>query len=207
MKSFITKKALTLVELVISITISTVVMLIVLTFVSDSIETVLSSNKKTEIYEDLFRFKQEFNSFSRWGYFQQDLIVTSATGSQSDIILMQDINNAKWVVFWVVNKETLAIEREADYQLYYDKVLWYRTLSETELAAINLNPTLIYDLNFFPDKLFDWLKIKDFQIDQYNNWIIIDMNLEILLYYNDTQDWILLSDISSEDIISVNLNF
>jgi prepilin-type N-terminal cleavage/methylation domain-containing protein len=64
-KYFISKKALTLVELVISITVSSIVMLIVLTFVADSIETVLSSNKKTEIYEDLFRFKNDFNKYAR----------------------------------------------------------------------------------------------------------------------------------------------
>jgi prepilin-type N-terminal cleavage/methylation domain-containing protein len=64
-KYFIPKKALTLVELVISITVSSIVMLIVLTFVADSIETVIGSNKKTEIYEDLFRFKNDFNKYAR----------------------------------------------------------------------------------------------------------------------------------------------
>jgi Tfp pilus assembly protein FimT len=94
-KSFISKKALTLVELVISITISTIVMLIVLTFVADSIETVISSNKKTEIYEDIFSFKDIFNKYARGGYIDQNLLATTATGSQSDIMLMENIDSSK----------------------------------------------------------------------------------------------------------------
>jgi len=206
-KSFISKQALTLVELVISITVSSVVMLIVLTFVADSIETVIDSNKKTEIYENLFQFKNEFNKYSRWGYIKQDLIATTLSWTTSDIILLQNIEETKWVVFWVVNKETMAIENHNNYSIYYDKVIWYRDLSEYELTNINANPTLIYDLNFFPDKLFDGLKIKSFNIERYNSWSILNMNLDILLYYNDTQKWILLSDISLDDIITVNLNF
>ncbi len=207
MKSFISKKALTLVELVISITISSVVMLIVLTFVADSIETVISSNKKTEVYENVFEFKNIFNRYSRWGYFQQDLIATTATWTTSDIILLQNMTDKKGVVFGVVNKETMSIEDDSQHKIYYDKVIGYRNLSEFELWNINANPTLIYDLNFFPDKLFDGLKIKDFQIEKYNSGTILEMNMDILLYYNDTQKWILLSSINPEDILKINLNF
>lgn len=207
MKSFISKKALTLVELVISITISSVVMLIVLTFVADSIETVISSNKKTEIYEDLFRFKNDFNQFSRWGYFNQDLIVSNVSWSGSDIILMKNIDSSKGVIFWVVSKESMSIEPDLGYKIYADKVLWYRILSENEIIDIETTLTNIYNLKFFPDKVYDGLKVKDFQMDMYNSWAIIDMNMEVLLYYNDSNKWILLKDINPEDLININLNF
>lgn len=207
MKSFISKKALTLVELVISITISSVVMLIVLTFVADSIETVISSNKKTEIYEDLFRFKNDFNQFSRWGYFNQDLIVSNVSWSGSDIILMKNIDSSKGVIFWVVSKESMSIEPDLGYKIYSDKVLWYRILSENEIIDIETTLTNIYNLKFFPDKVYDGLKVKDFQMDMYNSWAIIDMNMEVLLYYNDSNKWILLKDINPEDLININLNF
>lgn len=207
MKYFIPKKALTLVELVISITVSSIVMLIVLTFVADSIETVIWSNKKTEIYEDLFRFKNDFNKYARGWYLRKELIAKSATWTQSSIILLQNIDETKGVVFWVVDKKTMSIEDHTTHTIYSDKVIWYRNLSEFELTNINADPTDIYGLKFFPDKLFEWLKIKDFQMELYNSWAIIDMNLEVLLYYNDSNKWILLSDISPEDIIDINLNF
>ncbi len=207
MKSFISKKALTLVELVISITISTIVMLIVLTFVADSIETVISSNKKTEIYEDIFSFKDIFNKYARGGYIDQNLLATTATGSQSDIMLMENIDSSKWVIFWVVNKETMSIEKQLNYELYYDKVLGYRQLSETELTNINSNPSLVYDLKFFPDKLFDGLKMKDFQMSIYNSGTIINMDLDVLLYYNDSNKDLRLDNINPEDIININLIF
>jgi len=206
-KSFIQKKALTLVELVISITVSSVVMLIVLTFVADSVETVISSNKKTEIYEDLFRFKDIFNKHARWGYIEQNLLASSATWTQSDIMLMENDDWTKWVVFWVINKETMSIEKQSNHELYYDKVLWYRQLSEQELITINATPSEVYNLNFFPDKLFDGLKIKDFQMQMYNSGTIINMDMEILLYYNDSNKWLRLSDINIEDILDINLIF
>lgn len=182
-------------------------MLIVLTFVADSIETVIWSNKKTEIYEDIFRFKNEFNKYARWWYLDQTLIAKTSTGSESSIMLLQDNTWSKGVIFGVVNKETMAIEDHSQHTIYYDKVLGYRDLSQFELTNINADPSYIYNLNFFPDKLFDGLKIKDFQMELYNSWAIIDMNLEVLLYYNDSNKGILLSDINPEDIIDVNLNF
>lgn len=207
MKSFISKKALTLVELVISITVSSVVMLIVLTFVADSIETVISSNKKTEIYEDLFRFKNDFNQYSRWGYFNQELIVSNVSWSGSDIILMKNLDSSKGVIFWVVDKESMLIEPDVGYTIYSDKVIWYRNLSASEITDIEGTLSNIYNLKFFPDKVYDWLKIKDFQMDMYNSGSIIDMNLEVLLYYNDSNKGILLKDINPEDIIDINLIF
>jgi hypothetical protein len=182
-------------------------MLIVLTFVADSIETVIWSNKKTEIYEDIFSFKNKFSQYARWGYIQQNLIAKTSTWTQSSIMFMQNIDSTKWVIFWVVNKETMSIEDESQHTIYYDKVIWYRDLSEFEITNINSDPAYIYDLNFFPDKLFDGLKMKDFQMEMYNSGTIIDMNLEVLLYYNDSNKWILLSEINPEDIIDINLNF
>jgi hypothetical protein len=168
---------------------------------------VLSSNKKTEIYEDLFRFKNDFNKYARWGYLEQDLIAKSSTWSESSIILMQNLETTKGVIFWVVSKESMQIEDYNLHDIYYDKVLWYRDLSEFELTNINADPTWIYDLTFFPDKLFDGLKIKDFQLQMYNSWDLIDMNLEVLLYYNDSNKGIFLSDINPEDVIDINLIF
>ena len=207
MKSLITKKALTLVELVISITISSVVMLIVLTFVADSIEIVIGSNKKTDIYEDLFEFKNDFNKFSRGWYYQQDLIVSDSSWTWSDILIMQNEYGTSWVIYWVVDKGTMKIDPDLSNNLYSEKVIWYRVLSELELTNISSDVSAIYDLTFFSDKVYDNLKIKDFQINLYNNWSIIDMDLEILLYYNDSNTWVSLHDINPDDILNINLIF
>jgi len=47
-------------ELVISITISSMVLMIVMTFIADSVETVVGSNKKTEVFDNVFSFKDHF---------------------------------------------------------------------------------------------------------------------------------------------------
>ena len=120
---------------------------------------------------------------------------------------MKNIDSSKGVIFWVVSKESMSIEPDLGYKIYSDKVLWYRILSENEIIDIETTLTNIYNLKFFPDKVYDGLKVKDFQMDMYNSWAIIDMNMEVLLYYNDSNKWILLKDINPEDLININLNF
>jgi len=206
-KFIIWKQALTLVELVISITISSMVMLIVMTFVADSIETVVWSNKKTEVFDDVFAFKDNFWRFSRWGYLQSDILIDNESGTWSDIVLLKNIDSTEWVIFWVVDYDTLKLSQNVDYSIYWNKTLWYRILEWTEIIALETTATWAYNLSFFPDKLYSWLKIKDFQTDFYNSGAIIDINMDILLYYNETNDWILLNSVNPSDIININLNF
>jgi hypothetical protein len=49
--------------------------------------------------------------------------------------------------------------------------------------------------------------MKDFQMAIYNSGTIIDMDLEVLLYYNDSNKGLRLDDINPEDIININLIF
>ena len=207
MKFIIWKQALTLVELVISVTISSMVLFIVMTFIADSIETVVWSNKKTEVFDDVFAFKDNFWRFSRWGYLEQTLFIDNESGTGSDVFLLKNIDTSEWIIFWVVDSETLKISPISNYKVYGNKVLWYRKLSQTEVVTVEATPTEVYNLSFFPDKLYHWLKIRDFQIDPYNLWEIFDINIEILLYYNETNDGILLSSVSPSDIIIINLTF
>jgi hypothetical protein len=206
-KFIIWKQALTLVELVISITISSMVMLIVMIFVADSIETVIWSNKKTEVFDDVFTFKDNFWRFSRWGYLRQNILVSNESGTWSDVILLKNIDTAEWVIFWIVDTKTLKLSPNIDYKIYWSKMLGYRKLSTSEVTAVEDTPSDVYNLSFFRDKLYQGLIIKDFQIDTYNSDEILDINIEILLYYNETNDGILLSWVNPSDLININLTF
>lgn len=201
------KKALTLMELVISITISSMVLMIVMTFIADSVETVVWSNKKTEVFDNVFSFKDHFWRFSRWGYLNNTLLIDNESWTWNDIILLKNIDNTEWVIFGVVDSETLQLETNADYKIYKNKVLWYRKLSASEIISLEAVPISVYNMKFFHDKLFQWTKIKDFQIDFYNSNTILDINMEILIYYNATHNGILLESVNSSDLININLNF
>jgi hypothetical protein len=206
-KFIIWKKALTLVELVISITISTMVMLIVMTFIADSMETVVWSNQKTKIFEDVFIFKDHFWKFSRGWFFDHNLIISNESWTWNDIILLKNIDSSAAIIYWVVDKNTNKLATNSTYKIYEDKVIGYRKLSSAEIVIIEADPDDVYNLTFFRDKLYDGLKIKDFQIDLYNSDTILDVNMAILLHYNNTIDWTLLSKLSRADIIDINLNF
>jgi hypothetical protein len=201
------KKALTLVELVISITISSMVLFIVMTFIADSIEIVIWSNKKTEVFNDVFAFKDNFWRFSRWGYWDITLLIDNHSGTWSDILLLTNEDSSKGIIFWVVDYETMQLEENSTYNIYNNKTLWYRRVSQSELIILETTPNDVYNFIFFPDKLYNGLKIKSFQADLYNSWTILDMNMEILLYYNEMNNGILLQTVDPADIININLNF
>jgi hypothetical protein len=136
-----------------------------------------------------------------------DILIDNESGTWSDVILLKNIDSTEWVVFWVVDYDTLKLSQNADYSIYWNKTLWYRKLDTSEITSLEATSTGVYDLTFFPDKLYSWLKIKDFQTDFYNLGAIIDIKMDILLYYNETNDWILLNSVNPSDIININLNF
>lgn len=207
MKFIIWKKALTLVELVISITISSIVLLIIMTFIADSIETVVESNEKTKVFDNIFEFKDKFWRFSRWGYFNNSILLDNTAGTWNDVILLKNIDSSEWIIFWVVDVATMKLETNAGYKYYGKKVLGYRKLTASEITGIESVPISVYDLIFFPDKLFQNLKVKDFQVDFYNSQTILDINIELFLYYNKEKDGELLSNAWTNEFLNINFNF
>lgn len=185
MKSFVqkfSKKAMTLVELVIASAISAIIILIVFSFVVDTMENITVSNIRTEGIDSWFSFKNTFNQFFRWGYIEPYIIDTW----NNSIIILQDEYNSRWVVFGIVDWKTLKFEKN---YVYWNKHVWYRLLSKTEVDNIINNNDLVYDLEVFQDKVFYGMRIKDFRVDIYNSWNIIDILISIINSRDELNFW------------------
>jgi hypothetical protein len=123
-------------------------------------------------------------------------------------LMLTSIDKSAGIIFWVVNKGTMKLEEtEESYNAYYDKVIWYRDISASEISELESDPTKIYSYTFFTDKWFDEMKVIDFQLDFYNNETIIDMNLRLNRNYKQWLNGTNINSIEPHNQKSYNLNF
>lgn len=195
-------KAFTLIELVISIIISSIIFFIIFTFIVDSLDEIEYSNSRTALIDQTFTFRDKLNRYIKWGYINMSEVWTWIYNT----LLLKDIYSSKWILFWVVDKDRLKLQN--DY-VYGNNVIWYRLLSENEIINIEADNNEIYNLRFFRDKLFDWLLVKDFDVEFYNSWTILDLDFSVLYFLNNSYIWESFSwiVIKNEDYIKFNLNF
>ncbi len=202
MKSFKQKNAMTILELVISITISVIIIWIVSVFVTHSINDLLSYRVLADSINKWFTFRDVMDRNIRaWNN-----IFTLYWTWNRNVILLENINADEWILYWIVDFWTKKIEQE---YIYGDKFIWYRRLSEFELNNVKSNSWVIYDYNFFIDKIYKWMRIKDFHAELYNSWEILDLNMSIIMIEDESNFWKNFNDffIPQESIFWYNLNF
>jgi hypothetical protein len=102
------------------------------------------------------------------------------TGTWSDVLMLTSLDKDAWIIVWVVDRDTMRLENTQErYELYYNKVLWYRDISETEIIELENDPSQIFYYDFFADKVFDEIKIIDFQLGLFNNEQILDIDMKV----------------------------
>lgn len=211
MKSFKNKKAITLVELIISITISSILFLIIFVFITDSMEELVYNDVKMTTIDGFFEFKDGVRGFIELGY-SEAIVLTgsidwSYTGvtnpSPNDVLYLKKPDFTGWVIIWIVDLNTKKIQKNYSYG---DNFLWYRTLSEAEVVYIESDGyDNIYDKVFFLDKIFKWFRIKDFRVDLYN-WNIIDMYISAINIFDKSLFWLDFNDFFVEKLIIEDYN-
>lgn len=198
--------AFTFVELIVATTISAIVLLLTFWFVANTIGEISYSIKHSKIlisYNELFEKLNNYrNVFLSWA-----VLIDNATWMWNDVLLLSNLDSSDGVVFWVVNRDTMKLEQNARYLYYYEKVLWYRKLSQFELSELAWDKNKVYDYSFYEDKLFENLKIKDFQLSLYNSWTSFEGALQINLDYKKVHDGKKFTSIWSQNINKFNLSF
>lgn len=202
MKFIKKKKAFSLVELVISLTISSIIFFIVFSYIVDSVNELSKSNFKIDNISSIFSFQKKFSSFVRWWY----MFISTIGTTNNSVILIKNTDYSDWYIFWVVDKSTMKIEKN---YVYWDNTIWYRRLTENEINNIELDENNVYDLTFHRDKLFEWIKVKDFKADFFNSWALLNVYVSSILNNNSYLYWESLtwSIVRSEDLVEFNFNF
>lgn len=208
MKFFTNKKAMTITELIIAVMVWAVILIIIFNFVADNAKELKNSRERTWVFEDLFSLKNDLNRKTRWWYIFGTWIIDLDEGVWYDVLMLTNEDESKWFLYWVVDNNTMELVWTWNYDIYWDKVIWYRSLSKNEISEINSNPNKVYKKKFFKDKLYPMLFTKDFQVDYYNSWAILDLNLTLWSEYLPSLDWNKISSvIRKDDLIKFNLDF
>ena len=200
------RTALTLVELVIAITISVIVMFFIGSFIANSLVEIADSNAEWRFQEDFVNFNGVLNNYKN--IFLTGAIIVDNTWTWSDILVLTSLDKNAGIVLWVVDKGSMRIEyTEDEYNTYYDKVIWYRDISASEISELEADPTQIQHYDFFSDKLFHEIKAVDLQLELYNNGEIIDITMKVNKDYKKELNGTKMSDLESYRIKQYNLNF
>ncbi len=208
MKFFKNKNAMTLTELVISVMIWAVILIIIFNFVADNWKELQDSRQRTWVFQDVFKLKDDLNKKTRWWYFVFSWVIDNKTWSWYDVLMITNEANNEWFLYWVVDTLNMKLDKPSDYNIYKDKVIWYRSLSKKEIQNIESNKNIVYDLNFYKDKLYPMLFAKDFQVNLYNSWTILDLYLAVWSNYLPSLDWARINTIVKNDnLIKFNLDF
>jgi len=207
-KFFKNKTAMTLTELIIAVMVGAIVLIIIFNFVADNAKELKDSRERTGVFEDIFALRNDLNQKTRWGYMFGTWIIDLDEWVWYDVLMLTNEDDTKWYLYWVVDTTTMKLEDPNDYDVYKNKVIWYRSLSENEISEIYNDPNKVYDKIFFKDKLYPMLFTKDFQVDYYNSWTILDLNISVWANYLPSLDWVPISSIVKNDnLIKFNLDF
>lgn len=199
--------AFTLAELVIAITISSIVFLWILNLVWDTLYELWNANRSSEIIVSLNDIIYDFEALNQ-SYENKEIIISKDEWEWTDILLLSNSGLTWWVLIALVDPNTKRIYNSStSYPLYNEKYIWCRILDETELANIIATPSDSYTLEFFEDKIFTNIYMKDFQVSLFNSWTISDMELSLLLRYWKESEWISWEDVGNDNLYNVNLNF
>jgi len=207
-KFFTNKKAMTLTELVIAVMVWAIVLIIIFNFVADNAKELKDSRERTWVFEDLFSLRNDLNQKTRWWYMFGTWIIDLDEWVWYDVLMLTNEDESKWFLYWVVDTVSMKLEDPAEYNIYKNKVIWYRSLSANEIVDINADPDKVYEKNFFKDKLYPMLFAKDFQVDYYNSGTILDLNISVWANYLPSLDWVAIDWIVKNDnLIKFNLDF
>ena len=199
----------TLVELVIAIILSSIIFLFLMNFVSKTIEEMSYSKNKTKIITQIYDFEEVVDGI-REKYNSWNILVNNETWTWSDILLFRTWSwetKKEWYIFAMISENSLKIDWTWNVDNIWDKVFAYKKVSDYELNLLSTDINNVYDFKFNRDKIFENIKLKDFQLEKYNSWSLFEAKFFINPLYKKNQDWIKYSEIWTDKIEKINLIF
>lgn len=177
--------AFTIVELMVAIMISVILLWGIFYFMSEAILGISRSSAQSNFLKDFYWFTTILDT--------GDLEILHDYDTESfDVWLLRALDNQSGVLIGVVDKDTLKLSEIWSVNTYHNSVLWYRSISSTEITDIDTDSDVIYNYTFFTDKLFSRFNLQNFQLIGYNSGSIVEMELFISPSYNPNyygQDW------------------
>lgn len=165
----------TLIELIIATMLSTIILGWVFFFLSDTLDALADARNTSQVLYELQSFTTLFS--------EQNTQILDFWPNSYDVAILKSDSSPGWILVWVVDWQSRLMAAQWSQTTYSNTVLGYRNLSESELVNISSNPTVVFTYNFFPDKLYTNLHVRDLQMQHYNTWDLLDFNISLSPYY------------------------
>lgn len=192
--------AFTIVELLVSIVISVLLLGGIFYFMSDVILGISRSSAQSNFLKDFYGFTTVFDTWKIEILYDYD-------NTWFDVGLLKTLDDQSGILIGVVDRDTLKLSPDGMLDIYHNSMLGYRSVSSTEIASIQWDPSVIYNYEFFGDKVFSRFNLRDFQLLSYNSGDTIEMLLDISPIYTPSfrgQEW---QGIPQDEIFTYSLVF
>ena len=177
---FLQKKAMTLVELIVAITISSIILLFLMNFISKVFGEISYSNKKTDAIKKIYSIENQFQNIEEV-YSSWDILIDNNTASGADVLIFRNNANNWWYIVGIVDKNTFKLDWVNNVSTIWEKLLAFRKISSQELSELNSTPNKVYNYKFNLDELIPDLFFKNLQVEKYNTGTILELQFEINL--------------------------
>jgi len=203
------KKAFTIIELIISITITIIIIWWIMVVISSLSSEIEYSTKKTNIITEISDIENKIDEIkskdTSW-----IILIDNESWTGSDVLLFRkniwdDIQD--WYILAQIDFNNKVIDWSWNVDNIWKKVLGFRKISETELITIDSNPLEIYNYTFHLDNIFKNITLKDFQVSFYNSGDIWEIELYINTDYRYNNSSLKYSEITNENIEKFIFNF
>lgn len=188
-------KALTLIELIISIAISAIVLLFVVKYITDVLWLIWETRQSVANQSNIEQIIHKIDEF------QQDFPVLSTLNLENDILVMKNYENTDGVMLGIIEAYNNSFSNDIDAEKYQEKYLGYRYLWFTDFMFLDLSMTWA---TMFYDVPMKGLEISEFWS---GTWKIIDLQLDVLKKYYPDLEWQKFSDIPSYHYTQYNYSF
>ena len=144
---FLQKKAMTLVELIVAITISSIILLFLMNFISKVFGEISYSNKKTDAIKKIYSIENQFQNIEEV-YSSWDILIDNNTASGADVLIFRNNANNWWYIVGIVDKNTFKLDWVNNVSTIWEKLLAFRKISSQELSELNSTPNKVYNYKF-----------------------------------------------------------
>jgi hypothetical protein len=151
----------------------------------------VDNDVKVTSIDEAFSFKDTVWRFVRW-WFSDATVLTwsydasytwSTNPNPNSVLYLKKYDLSEWLIIWIVDINTKKLQ---EHYTYGDNYLWYKYVSSWAMVSLDADNSLVYDQIFSNDKIFQWLRMKDFVVENYNGWDIIDIYFSVINLYDDT---------------------
>lgn len=201
-QSLLDKKqnAFTIVELVVAIFISVILLWGIFYFLSDTILGIARSSSQAKFLKDFYSFSSVLDTG------KMEILHDNVQGT-FDVALIKSIDNTSGVLLGVIDKSSSKLVPISQAGKYLETYLAYRPLTQAEISNIATNSGVVYNYDFFSDKVFYNFHVADMQLQEYGSGANTHMDLKIFTEFRKSLEWSELREVPQDDFHNYSIVF